>query len=205
MTDRNHQKYERQHVELINSPRDLNRLCRKHLFKGILSQTPNATRNMAEFNVSKFSRKTKMTNISQQQPITFWNHWFWSADKGSLSCVLIGRNLISVRFFVLIKFTKVCFGFCHSVTSLPFVKQCCMKKFGLSLFNFKAELGFIEINVSQTQNPILPMLYQYRCNSLKQWFFFFQVFFCCLGTFPSEIKWPSLFHGLLLFSEFRQE
>ena len=35
----------------------------------ILSQKPNATPNKAECNRSKFSRKTKMTNISQQQPI----------------------------------------------------------------------------------------------------------------------------------------
>ena len=35
----------------------------------ILSQTFNATRNEAEFDRSKFSRRTKMTNFSQQQPI----------------------------------------------------------------------------------------------------------------------------------------
>ena len=35
----------------------------------ILSQTPNATQNEAEFDRNKFSRRTKMINISQQQPI----------------------------------------------------------------------------------------------------------------------------------------
>ena len=34
-----------------------------------ISQTPNATRNEAEFDRSKFSIRTKMTNFSQQQPI----------------------------------------------------------------------------------------------------------------------------------------
>ena len=38
-------------------------LCHK------LSQTPNTTRNEAEFDRSKFSRRTKTTNISQQKPI----------------------------------------------------------------------------------------------------------------------------------------
>ena len=89
----------------------------------MLSQTPNATRNMAEFNRSKFSRKTKMTNISQQQPMNILKPLFLSVDKGSLSCVLIGQNLISIFFFIFIKFTKACFAFCHSVTSFRFIKQ----------------------------------------------------------------------------------
>ena len=33
----------------------------------ILSQTPNASRNEAEFDRSEFSRKAKMINTSQQQ------------------------------------------------------------------------------------------------------------------------------------------
>ena len=130
----------------------------------ILSQTPNATRNAAEFNRSKLSRKTKKTNLSQQQPINILKPLL-SADKGSLSCVLIGQNLIPYyiyTFCVFLKFTKVCFAFIHSLTSFHFVKQFCMKQYGLSLFLFKAELGFIEINVSQTRTPISPMLNQYR-------------------------------------------
>ena len=133
-------------------------------FITILSQTPNSTRNEAQFNRSKFSRKTKLTKFSQQQSINILKPLILSADKGSLSCVLIGQN--QFPFFLcflknFLKFTKVCFAFCHSVTSFHFVKQCRVKKYGLSLFLFKTELGFIEINVSQTRNPI-PMLNQYR-------------------------------------------
>ena len=131
-------------------------------FPHILSQTHNATRNEAEFNRSKISTKTKMTNISQQQPINILKPLFLSADKGLLSCVLIGQNLISVLFCVFLKFTKVCFALCHSVTYFHFGKHCCMKEYGFSLFFFKAELCCIEINVSQTRNSILPMLNQYR-------------------------------------------
>ena len=64
-----------------------------------------------------------MTNISQQQPINILKSLVLSADKGSLSCVLIGPNLISVLFCVLLKFTKVCFAFFHSVTSFHFGKN----------------------------------------------------------------------------------
>ena len=35
----------------------------------ILTQTPNATRNEAEFDRSRFSMGTKMNNISQKQPV----------------------------------------------------------------------------------------------------------------------------------------
>ena len=35
----------------------------------ILTQTPNATRNEAEFDRSRFSMRTKMTNICQKQPV----------------------------------------------------------------------------------------------------------------------------------------
>ena len=39
----------------------------------ILTQTPNATRNEAEFDISRFSRKTKMTIIGQKQPVNILN------------------------------------------------------------------------------------------------------------------------------------
>ena len=35
----------------------------------VLTQTPNATRNEAEFDRSRFSMKTKKTNISQNQSV----------------------------------------------------------------------------------------------------------------------------------------
>ena len=101
-------------------------------------------------------------DLCDPTPLNILKPLFLSADKGSLSCVLIGQNLISVLFCLFLKFTKVCFAFCHSVTSFHFGKQCRVKKYGLSLFIFKAELDFIEINVSQTRNPIPPMLNQYR-------------------------------------------
>ena len=48
-----------------------------------------------------------MTNISQQQPINILKPLILSADKGSLSCVLIGQQLISVHFCVFLMFIKV--------------------------------------------------------------------------------------------------
>ena len=39
------------------------------LHLSILTQTPNATRNEAEFDRSRFSRRTKMTSTSQKQPV----------------------------------------------------------------------------------------------------------------------------------------
>ena len=44
-----------------------------------------------------------MTNISQQQPI--------HVDKDSLSCVLIGQNLISVIFRVFLSYQKFALHF----------------------------------------------------------------------------------------------
>ena len=67
-----------------------------------------------------------MTNFNQQQQINILKPL--SADKGLLSCVLIGQNLISVLFCVFFKFTKVYFAFCHSVTYFHFVKQCRVKQ-----------------------------------------------------------------------------
>ena len=37
-----------------------------------------------------------MTNISQQQPMNILKPLIFSADKGSLSCVLIGQNVVSL-------------------------------------------------------------------------------------------------------------
>ena len=64
-----------------------------------------------------------MTNISQQQPINILKPFSLSADMGSLSCVLIGQNLLSVLFSDFLKFTKVCFAFRCSVTSFHFVNN----------------------------------------------------------------------------------
>ena len=86
-----------------------------------------------------------MKNFSQQQPITILKPLIFPADKCSLSCVLIGQNLISEIFRVFFKLTKVSFAFCHSKTSFHFGKQCRVRKYCLSLFLFKAELGCIEI------------------------------------------------------------
>ena len=60
----------------------------------------------------------------------------------------------------------------HSVTSVHFGKQCRVRKFCFSLFLFKAELGCIEFNLSQTLNPIPLMLNQNRRNSFKYCFAF---------------------------------
>ena len=74
----------------------------------ILSQIANTTRNEAEFNRSKISRKTKMTIISQKQTINILKLFFFlSADKGSLSCFLIGHFKPYFRTFcVFLKFFK---------------------------------------------------------------------------------------------------
>ena len=112
-----------------------------------------------------------MTNISQQQPINILKPLLLSADKGSLSSVLNGQNLISVIFHVFFKLTKVRYLKQFAIM-LPFVhfgKQCRVIKYRLSLFLFKTVLGCIEI----IANPTPPMLKnQYRRKSLKQCFSF---------------------------------
>ena len=52
-----------------------------------------------------------MTNNSQKQPINNLKPLILSADKGSLSYVLIGRNLISVVSRVYCKLTKARFAY----------------------------------------------------------------------------------------------
>ena len=64
-----------------------------------------------------------MTNISQKQPINILKQMILSADKGSLSCVLIVQNNISIMFRVFFKITKVGLAFCHSVASVQFVSN----------------------------------------------------------------------------------
>ena len=44
-----------------------------------------------------------MTSISQKQLINIFKQLILSADKASLSCVLIGQNHISVIFRVFVK------------------------------------------------------------------------------------------------------
>ena len=91
-----------------------------------------------------------MTNISHQQPINILKPliFFWCADNGLLSCVLIGQNRTSVLLRVFFKLTEIRFAFCHSVTSVHFGKQCRVRKYRLGLFLFNTELGCIEINIS---------------------------------------------------------
>ena len=117
--------------------------------------------------------RTKMTNISQKQPVNIVKPLILSADKGSLSCVLIVHNLISLilRAFFKLKIFANAFG--HSVTSFLFGKQDRVRKYRLGIFLFKVELGIVEINILQTRYPIPPMLNQYPRNSLKQIFFSF--------------------------------
>ena len=51
--------------------------------------------------------RTKMTIISQKQPVNILKPFvFLSADKGSLSCVLIGQNLISLILRAFFKLKK---------------------------------------------------------------------------------------------------
>ena len=104
-----------------------------------------------------------MTIISQQQPINILKPPILSTDKGSLSCVLVGQNLI---------LTKVRFASCNSLTSVHF---CRLINYRLSLFLLKAELGCYKMYVFQIRNPISPMLNQYQWHSLKQYFSFISV------------------------------
>ena len=94
-----------------------------------------------------------------------------SADKGSLSCLLIGQNLISLILRAFFKLKKIANTFSDSVTSFRFGNQDRVRKYRLDIFLFKVEVGIIEINVLQTRNHIPPMLNQYSRNSLKQSFF----------------------------------
>ena len=79
--------------------------------------------------------------------------------------------------------------------SFHFGKQC------LRLFLFKADLGCIEINVSQTRNPIPQMLNQYQRNSLKQCFTLISVkelLLCVvLGRYQTKSDMPRCFMGYL--------
>ena len=50
--------------------------------------------------------RTKMTIISQKQPVNILKPLFLSADKASLSCVLIGQNLISLILRAFLKLKK---------------------------------------------------------------------------------------------------
>ena len=94
-----------------------------------------------------------MTNISQKPSINILKPLIFSADKVSLSCVLIGQNLISNNFRVFFKFTKVNFTFCHSVMSFHFVKQCCIKNTasGSSL----SKLNWDVLNLTTLKHTIL--------------------------------------------------
>ena len=51
-----------------------------------------------------------MTNFSQQQPINI-SKPFLSADKVSLSCIVIGQNVISILFCVFLRFPKFALHF----------------------------------------------------------------------------------------------
>ena len=105
-----------------------------------------------------------MTNFSPKQPVNIL-----SADKGSLRCVLIGQNLISLILRVFFKLKKFANAFSHSVTSFRFGKQYRVRKSRLGIFLFKVGLGIVEINVLQ-----IPLMFnQYPLNSLKQSFFSF--------------------------------
>ena len=64
--------------------------------------------------------RTKMTNISQNQPVNTLKPLFLSADKRSLSCVLIGQNLIFRILRAFFKLKKFANAFSHSVTSFRF-------------------------------------------------------------------------------------
>ena len=138
--------------------------CFISCFSTILTQTPNATRNETEFDRSMFSMRTKMTNISQKQPANIMKPLIFVCDKGSLSCVLIGQNLISLilRAFFKLKNLQM---------HLVILKQDHVREYRLTIFLFKVELRIVEINVLQTRTPIPPMLNQYPRNSLKQSFF----------------------------------
>ena len=102
-----------------------------------------------------------MTNSSQNRPVNILKPFFLSADKGSLSCVLIGQNLISLILRIFFKLKKFANAFSHSVTSFRFGKQYRVRKYRLGIFLFNVALGIVAINVLQTQNPIPPMLNQY--------------------------------------------
>ena len=52
-----------------------------------------------------------MTNISQQQLISILKAIILSADKGSLSCVMIGQNLISLFFVFSLSLQKLALHF----------------------------------------------------------------------------------------------
>ena len=76
-----------------------------------------------------------------------------SADKGSLSCVTIGENTISVFLCVFFHLTTVCFAFYHSVASVYFGRKCRMRKYQVSSISILIR-DALKSNVSPTRNPI---------------------------------------------------
>ena len=52
-----------------------------------------------------------MTNVRQQQPINILKPLIFVYHRGSLSCVLIGQNLISEIFSVFFKLKKLALHF----------------------------------------------------------------------------------------------
>ena len=156
-----------------------------------------------------------MTNFSQQQPVyqsglprpikigfvELGEEFRLPVNILKLCCVLIGQNLISEIIRVFFKLAKASFAFCHSVTSFHFGKQCRVKKHCPSLFLFKAELECNEINVTETQTPIPPMLKSIPAKffkAMRVFHFSLGIVNCiALGRCQAKSNMPRCFTGYL--------
>ena len=94
-------------------------------FFTILTQTPIATRNVAEFYRTKFCRQTKLIAVSQKWPTNILKPILFSTDLESLSCVLNAMFPFSEYSW---RFDDHGFAFHNSVTFVHSGKHCCMEK-----------------------------------------------------------------------------
>ena len=123
----------------------------------VLSNTPSVTRNEAEFDRSKFSRRTKMTNISQQQPINILEPLIFDWLLGFHGLCSVWSKPYFRYFRVFFNLTKNRFAFCHSMMSVHFrvsnaalentasVSSCPKLNLGaLKLMSLKHEILFLQ-------------------------------------------------------------
>ena len=95
-----------------------------------------------------------MTNISQKQPINILKPLIMVCRQGFTELCSDWSKYYFRIFHVFFKLTKVSFAFCHSVAFVDLGKQCCMRKYHISLrlFIFKAELGFVMVVIVAFSN-----------------------------------------------------
>ena len=94
----------------------------------ILTQTPNATRNVAEFYRNKFCRQTKLIAVSQKWPTNILKPLFSFYRLGITELCFDWSKRYFPIFRVFLAFDDHGFAFHNSVTFFHSGKRCCMGK-----------------------------------------------------------------------------